>query len=353
MSEESFDTSSQVVDTRPLLFISHRHVDSEIANVIREFVSNKSLGSVAVFQSSSAFGYGPQVGTNLNQQLIENLKKTNALILVYTTPDQDWSYCMWECGLALDPSSPPTKIILFQCAGYSPAPFLDQVKVNIRNRVDVQNFTNEFLTSEKFFPKYGKKVAPFLQPNGPEVVQAANDLYRKLQEVAPPPDDDPTEEWPAWPFLQLELSLRHVYHICNASQAERLQITRDILLSECLIKEGDREAARLFGITDFPRNMTFGKLLDLWKEEICKTEDSQPNLKWLESLCKQIARGAKWQFPELEWELMLEAEGHNFYAPVLNRVRKVPTQKCMQFDIYFYNFDVAPDRKSVKVGLPS
>jgi hypothetical protein len=353
MNEKSSDATSQAIDQRPLLFISHRHVDSKIADVLREFVNNKSLGSVAVYQSSSASGNSPQIGTNLNQQLIESLKKTNVLILVYTTPDQDWSYCMWECGLALDPSTPPTRIILFQCAGYSPAPFLDQVKVNIRNQVDIQKFTNDFLTSETFFPKHHRKIAPFLQPNGPEVVQAANELYVKLQEVAPSGEDDPSEEWPAWPFLQLELSLEQVDHICKAQPAERLQVTRNILQNECLISEGDREAAQLFGITGFPRNIRFQKLIDTWKEETCKKENFQPELKWLESLCSQIVRGAQWRFPNLQWELMQGAEGHNWYAPVLNRVRKIPSRKCMQFDVYFYKFQIDPDSKSVNVGIPS
>jgi len=64
-------------------------------------------------------------------------------------------------------------------------------------------------------------------------------------------EDDPSEEWPAWPFLQLELSLEQVDHICKAQPAERLQVTRNILQNECLISEGDREAVQLFGITDF------------------------------------------------------------------------------------------------------
>jgi len=46
MNEKSSDATSQAIDQRPLLFISHRHVDSKIADA-REFVNTK-LGSVAV-----------------------------------------------------------------------------------------------------------------------------------------------------------------------------------------------------------------------------------------------------------------------------------------------------------------
>jgi len=39
MNEKSSDATSQAIDQRPLLFISHRHVDSKIADVLREFVN--------------------------------------------------------------------------------------------------------------------------------------------------------------------------------------------------------------------------------------------------------------------------------------------------------------------------
>jgi hypothetical protein len=38
----------------PLLFISHRHADKDIAELLRNFVKDRSGGRIAVFQSSSA-----------------------------------------------------------------------------------------------------------------------------------------------------------------------------------------------------------------------------------------------------------------------------------------------------------
>src|SRR5205823_12987071 len=138
------------------------------------------------FQSSSALADGPTIGENLNQELISNLWRSNVVILVYTTEDQDWAYCMWECGVALQPQTPYTRVIVFQCGNRFPAVFGDRVRVNIRTFVDVQRFVDEFLTSAEFFPRYGEAVTRF-SPNDPSVQEAAQTCYDKLQDVAPVP----------------------------------------------------------------------------------------------------------------------------------------------------------------------
>ena len=45
----------------------------------------------------------PGVGRTLNAELRQALWGAGAVILVYTSPDEDWGYCMWECGVATLP----------------------------------------------------------------------------------------------------------------------------------------------------------------------------------------------------------------------------------------------------------
>ena len=189
-------------DSKPLLFISHRHADAPIANAIRQFVRTQSRGKVAVFQSSAATAVRPRIGRVLSRELMDALWKVAVVILIYTTPDEDWSYCMWECGVAMDPRSPDTRIIVFQCGDHAPAVFADQVRVNARNPVDIQKFTNEFLTSEQFFPRLSGALSDY-SGDGPEVAEAAEELRKKLEPLLPKIQEETTEEWPAWPFLQV------------------------------------------------------------------------------------------------------------------------------------------------------
>src|SRR6202035_3521620 len=100
----------------PSLFISHKHGDRKIADVFREFVYQRTNREVSVFQSSAADSETPELGRVLSAELKEALWQTGVVILIYTTEDQDWQWCMWECGVATNPASPDTRIIVFQRA---------------------------------------------------------------------------------------------------------------------------------------------------------------------------------------------------------------------------------------------
>lgn len=333
-------------DERPLLFISHKHADKKIADVIRSFVTSSSGGRVEVFQSSSPWADTPKVGRNLNKQLRETLWRANVVILVYTCEGQDWTYCMWECGVASHPQSPDTKVILFQCTADAPALFAEQVNVNVRILADIQKFTNEFLTDPTFFPELSAPLTLF-PTNGQEVANAAAEFYQKLQPVLPPEKEDPSVEWPAFPFLRLELGLQDVDVIAKAGPKDRARVAAEVIPNKCLVSTSDKYLDQLFGMPSVPSSMSLQQLIDTWRE---RYPDSQS--KWVEALSGQITDGALWKFPRVTWELMQGLNDESWYAPVLNHVRKIPTRQCMQFDVYFYKFNVDPQKKSVAVNLP-
>lgn len=333
--------------TKPLLFISHKHADKQIADVIREFVNLQSGGRISVFQSSSPWADAPKEGRSLNEQLKKALWDASIVILVYTIPDQDWTYCMWECGVATQPESPPARIILFQCMGEAPSVFNDQTNVNARNSEDIQKFTANFLTDPQYFPTLQSPITQFHR-DGPEVAQVALNFYQKLQAALPPEPAYPSDDWPASPFLQLEITEEHVKRISEAKVDERLQTVKDIIREESLVTFTDRECERLFGYRSFPRRENFGKLISIWEEKY-----SQSKSTWIEALCSQVMQASQWQDTTLIWELMKGVNNNRWYAPVLTRVRKIPALKCMQFDIYFFRFDVDDESKSVKAGIPN
>jgi len=339
--------STQRNNSEPILFISHKHCDSRIADAIRSFITVYSGGRVAVFQSSSPWADSPKVGRNLNKELRESLWKANVVILVYTTPDQDWTYCMWECGVASHPQSPDTKIILFQCTASAPALFAEQVNVNVRNLVDIQKFVDEFLTAADFFPGFDGPITKFL-PHGQEVASAAAEFCQKLTPFLPPEKEDPSVEWPTYPFLQFELGLQDVERICKAQSEARDEVARGIIQKSALVSGTDRFGEQLFGVPSFPSGTTLVQLAEMWREKYPNSSS-----KWVEVVCDQITDGALWRFPTLVWELMQGLNDSTWYAPLLNRVRKIPSRQCMQFDVYFYKFEVEKEGKSVKVNIPN
>jgi hypothetical protein len=330
-------------EEKPLLFISHRHADKRIADVIREFVNVRSGGAVDVFQSSSAEARGPVVGENLNLQLMRNLWQANMVILVYTAEDEDWAYCMWECGVALQPQTPRTRIIVFQVGSRSPAVFEGEVHVDVQNKKTIEDFTNDFLTDEDFFPRYKGPITRFTR-NDSSVKAVTEEFNSALQEIVKgivPPE---VEELP-YPFMRLELSPDQVKAI---NDDPTLAAAREVVL-DARVADADREARRIFGRMNMPPLATFRSLVDGWKRRYPE-EDAN----WLDGLVAQMADIAQGLFPTLRWELMrpTDKQDGTWYAPVVNRVRGNDELHTTQFDVYFDKFALDPKTGCVQVGLP-
>jgi hypothetical protein len=341
------DVPDSVEAQPPLLFLSHRHSDHAIATVIREFIDSRTAGGIRVFQSSSAVAEGPRIGGELDKELVSALWEAGVVILLYTTPDHDWSWCMWECGVATQPPSGETRTILFQCAGAAPPLFAGEVRVNLHDLVDVQKFTNELLTSPDFFPRIGRATTRF-EPNSPSVIQAAQDLHERLKTVLPSLDGEPEQDWPPYPFIRLELSTEDVDSICSAPAEERLNVTMELVRSKAVVTAADIVAERLFGMRGLSDRTGFGKVVANWKER-----SPTPESKWYDAVCSQIADAALDAFPSQIWEVMrgAEARDETWYGPSLIRVRRIPQRRCMEFDVYFCKFDVQ-EHGTVKVGVP-
>ncbi|HEY2294954.1 MAG TPA: hypothetical protein VGM86_29980 [Thermoanaerobaculia bacterium] len=266
--------------------------------------------------------------------------------MIYTSPDQDWSYCMWECGVALLPESPDTRIILFRCSGTSPALFAEQVNVNARDLVSVQQFVDDFLTSPDFFPGSSGPITKF-QPHGREVANAAADLFQKLQPILPPEKEDCSIEWPAQPFFQLQLGFDFVEQILKADNKDRKQLGSKVVLKESRISAADKYCEQMFGVPSFQEGTTFGQLVSIWKER-----HPDADSKWVQALCAQILAAVLWKFPPVTWELMQGLSDEIWRAPMLTRVHKHPALRHMQFDICFHRFDLKAGAESIEINIP-
>ena len=314
----------------PTIFISHKHSDSKIAQVLAGFLEEKSNGLVKVHLSSSPNFDGPRFGPSLNAQLRQALWTTDVLILVYTSADQDWSYCMWECGVASDSHSPETTIVVFQCGPDVPAPFQDVLRVNPRNYEDIKRFMDQFLRAPNFFPKLNGAIAPGFKDT--YVENAAKLLHESISGVLPPPDDGLSKDWPTWPFLRIELPRSEVEKMEQANESERVALSHQIVKDFGIVIESDARAAQLFGLAAFPNRMKLDSLLKTWNDKNPSAEAA-----WFDSCCEQIMMGAARGFPVIRWTSIRQAGGNSDYTPVLNRIRPMPYAGTVQFDLYFYN----------------
>jgi hypothetical protein len=114
----------------------------------------------------------------LNQQLIKALRQTDALIVVYTSGTNDWSYVMYECGVATDESGDVTNTYVFQCMNEVPVVFTDTFMVNVRKREELKRFCRQLFKSSDFFPKQSQPIA--LNWDETDIENATEDISKRI-----------------------------------------------------------------------------------------------------------------------------------------------------------------------------
>ncbi len=310
----------------PRLFISHKHSDAAIARALAEWIRQKSSGGVNIHLSSDPEFEGPKIGKSLNQQLMHALWHTDALILVYTSADEDWSYCMWECGMAADPHSPETNTRVFQCGEDVPAPFADMVRVKASRLDDIKRFAIDFLKSPGFFP--GR---PALAPNlkDSDIDSYSHQLHQSLSTLLP---REPTIDWAAWPYVRVQLPVEGLEAIRAAEEPKRREFAIKLVRDAGVVTAASSGAfSVLFDAVNVEPKYAVELLFTRWKEAHPDQEAG-----WFESCCEQVLSGWLERPPLIRLEAVRRKDGNEAYIPVLSRVMKVPTERVANFDFYFY-----------------
>ena len=344
--DDSAPTMPGPEEDKPLLFISHRHEDKTIADVLRTFIISRTANRVSVFQSSSAAAEGAHAGGPLNKQLMDVLWQTDVYIWLYTDPTKDWSYCSWEYGVALDDHKPDARPILFQFSDRHPGLFADQLRVDVRKREDIEKFTMDLLTAADFFPNHPGAITGFSRESE-EVKRAGEELHESLLALSPEEGDEPVP-WPPYPYLRLAIDLDQVARICEAPVADRAALVRDVIEKEAIVIDGDAESGRLLGRRAPIENTPFGELLARWRERFPDSET-----RWVDAICSQISSAVMDDFPTLAWELMRATDPADgtWYGPALIKVQKAPRHHSMRFDVCFLKFALDQD-EHVVAGVP-
>jgi hypothetical protein len=314
------------VQDKPLLFISHKHQDNQIASKVANFIRFSSQNRVRVYLSSDPAYIHPEYGRSLNDELRRALGESDALILIFTSDDQDWSYCMWECGVATDPNTPPTKIYVLQCGDDMPKPLSDIVHINARDQKDIRRFTNFLLRDSKFFPGRGAAIAPDIEKQDCDTL--ADKLFQDLRDVIP---EGLSELWSPWPHIRVELPQDEADRIEQANADEQQRLTRGILEEHGVIIESNPQAAQLLGVAFFQPRSRFKDLLRIWKSKFPEAEAH-----WFNSCCEQFKEGVSHIRPVIREASLKEADGDKEYTPVLSRIRRIHLRKMVEFDIFFY-----------------
>ncbi|MDJ0724903.1 MAG: TIR domain-containing protein [Prochloraceae cyanobacterium] len=308
---------------KPLLFISHKTDDIKIADAVTKFVRGVTGGGVDVFQSTNPQFEGPRIGKELNKELEDALWRAGIVLLVYTSEEKDWSWCMWECGIAIEPNSPDTKVVVLQCLKDEPKIFSGMIRIQAWDKSSLEGFAKRFLDAD-FFPNNSKAVTGLKEV---ELTEAAAEFYDNLHNAIP---QKPRENWNAWPFVRLQILRNIVDELKKTESKERVTKTREILLNNTIILLSASGFSRLFGRVEIPRGMSFGDLVREWSE-------GYPNLSidWLDVIAQQVIYGVNRQSLSVNpWHRFRHLNSNEESIPGLGRIKG--DSVTMEFDIHFF-----------------
>jgi len=341
------DVTPPPVADNPLLFISHRHAQKSIADVLKVFLETWTGGQVEVHQSSSADAEGPRQGQNLTRELRNALWRAGVVVLLYTTQDEDWSYCMWECGVAQLPEPSDTKTIVLQSSEQYPAVFAEQLRVGMSSETDIEKFVNNLLTDQDYFPKLGRAVTKHL-PHSQIVKNAAADLHNELRAVLPERGVDDNEEWPPYPQLTIMLSDEQLARIkaAEGSVEDKIAVAHRIVFEECDVVGGDGKIGSIFGVNGFPlrrpTTIPMRELVERWTNY-----SPTPGSRWRDDLARQIWDTVTGGNPTARWQLMRGADLDNtaWYGPVVRYFKRIRAEHRAEVDVTFCKFRLDGDKR--------
>jgi hypothetical protein len=312
------DTPEQVVgedesNDRPLLFLSHKHADRKVAEAVKDLIVDSTANAVRVFMSSDPGSEGPGIGRSLSSELKRALHEATAVVLVYTVAEHDWTYCMWECGLAIDPGDDVNHVYVLQCGDDVPQNFADTVRVKVSEQDDVEKFTRALLTQKEFFPGYGPITSH--APESERVSKWAKRFYDDMAEVLP--HNGRSRKWPIWPTMSLEMDKQVIDDIKEADREKELTVAREWLETRSEVVAATSGAAYMFNRVELPDHTPFDTLIEDWRTEYPAAE-----VDWLDTLAAQLVLGARRRRSgPIEWNPIRMIDGERRYLPGGGSVR--------------------------------
>jgi hypothetical protein len=324
-------------------FISHRHGDSAIAEVIRTHLQLWNIPEDEIFQSSHAHS-GVRIGDNLNDSLSSQLKKSKLVILIYTFADLDWSYCMWECGVATDPEENKTHIIVLQCTTDRPKLFRSQGIIRANTQDDISRFVFQAHKDPECWPDAGC----LNEQIGEEILKRRSvDLLNDLAQVIP---EGRFQEFDRWDSFKLSLSKENIEELKQFKLEEHKEEIASLVKERCIVADEFGLAPRHFGYERLPQHITLGEMYEQWNG-VCEEKGDCPE-GWLEALCEDVWTAAKDQPARPSWQLLHSAmPDTDFWFHIVLSQKAILPDNAMCFTIYMHRIPTSMARQRASVDM--
>ena len=310
------------------IFISHRHDDSNLADIFRTHLNKWTRRDAKIVQTSDP-GHSFRIGEPLTNELQNAINSSDLILFLYTVPDADWSYCSYEMGLAKN--IPQTRIVVIQFGGIAPAPLEELVRVDY-NENGIRAFADQFHREDTFFPRRNKPYAANLGDD--DIYELSGALWADLEEERPIRVPRVIKRWLDLKLV-LEISQELLALIRDSEQpdGEVVKKAQTTIDRECKVI-ADPNVLGIFGFAELSDGLTLRQLYERWRQDLKKWNvthgANHKPVDWYSEMVSEMVRLIRMQ-PALEVQYHLKSVksgDYTWYLPVINRAN-VLTGDCI------------------------
>lgn len=309
------------------VFVSHRHDDDGIAEGLKELLEPWGAGRLKLFLSEEIPG-----GDQWLVWIQGHLQTANLLLLLYTTEDARWDWCLYEAGL-FEGKIGERKLVIFHPPDVtrpSPLTHLQMIEITPAN---IKSFILDFFGTSIYY----EPLAPLntvLTNNPKKVTELGEDVCALFNEQSR------VVEKIRWKHLDLVLSLTRdeVNQIKLANDDSSVFEAQgiDILNRARIAKTSYLGSYEIFGFAEWDTDLTLQTLHDKWSK--CKYASDFTNIDWLRDVCLQIIRVIRNETAvEIRTPFKSGADSRNWYLPVINRAQCSAGGIIWNFRLEFYS----------------
>ena len=321
------------------IFISHRHDDRAIADQVRSALQEWCPKDTKIFQSSAP-GRGIRGGDNILEALLDEIRLTDFFILLFTTADENWSYCMWELGAATAADTRDTTIALFQCTDHAPTIRTECKNFFATEEDSILDFTRSFHNEPSFLvPDDGARgeLEPFfdaLRRDEETIAKRAQSLHEALKDKIP--NAQPRYEW-RLDLLNLNVDAETAEAIRNSTDASLI----DKVANGVKVKiDSSPGALEVFGRRSLQTETPLEALIDSWRKDLAESDYAAENETsnaedWLMDFCADLQRSLDSRSSRRYEHWLRGANGEGLYKPIIAR-RRLKLDDSLDLEVILY-----------------
>ena len=338
------------------IFVSHRHEDEKVARTLKRRLEILGADRLKLLLSEDI-----TPGADWFKWIQKNLDRANLLLVLYTAPDKNWDWCLYETGrfeareeakieAEIKAKADDRSIVVLHCNG-TPPPLplkhLQTIKVSLDdvNLKMVKSFLRDLFGSKKYVDE---PINKGFADDDKSVTELATEICTLFEE-------EPLIPIPRWLFLKLYLPLAvdQVKKIKNFdSEWQAFEYIKEVIKQNCVVTEdSDEKIFRHFSYDRWENGLTIWKLFERWR--FCQYVNLYDDVDWFSELSIEMMRVVR-NTPagEVNTPFKSCSEFQTWYLPVINRAQSSKNSCAWKFCLEFYRIPrsgvIIPSKKATE-----